>query len=192
MNRLILTTLSLALCAGAAEHQLHLTPESTQVNWTLKDVLHTVHGTFKLRRGDIVFDNETGRAGGEVVVDATSGESGSGARDSRMHKNVLESAKYPDVSFAPDRLEGKVESTGVSNVKLHGIFRIHGDAHEITVPVRVTAKGDTLDADIKFDVPFVAWGMKDPSTFILKVEKSVEIDVHTSGRLAASGSGGAR
>jgi len=192
MNRLILTTLSLALYAGAAEHQLRLTPESTQVNWTLKDVLHTVHGTFKLRRGDIVFDNETGRAGGEVVVDATSGDSGSGARDSRMHKNILESAKYPDVSFAPDRMEGKVESAGVSNVKLHGIFRIHGEAHEITVPVRVTAKGDTLDADIKFDVPFVAWGMKDPSTFILKVEKSVEIDVHASGRLAASANGGER
>jgi hypothetical protein len=68
----------------------------------------------------VVFDNETGKAGGEIVVDATSGLRGSSARDGRMHKNVLESAKYPDVSFVPDRLDGKVELTGVSNSKLHG------------------------------------------------------------------------
>jgi polyisoprenoid-binding protein YceI len=187
MKKLILTALSFALCAGAAEYQLHLAPESTQVTWTLGDVLHTVHGTFKLRRGDIVFDNETGKAGGEVVVDAASGESGSSARDGRMHKNVLESAKYPDVSFTPDHLEGKVELTGVSNVKLHGTFRIHGGDHEITVPVMVSASGDTLDARIKFDVPFVAWGMKDPSTLILRVNKSVGIEIRATGRLSGAG-----
>ena len=184
MRKLILTALSLALYAGAAEYQLRLDPESTQVNWTLGDVLHTVHGTFKLRRGEIVFDNETGKAGGEVVVDATSGESGSTSRDGRMHKNVLESAKYPDVSFSPDRLDGKVEPTGVSNVKLHGTFRIHGGAHEITVPVKVTANSDSLDAEIKFEVPFVAWGMKDPSTLFLRVNKSVEIEMRATGRLS--------
>ena len=154
------------------------------MTWALGDVLHTVHGTFQLRHGDIVFDNETGKAGGEVVVDATSGESGSGTRDGRMHKNVLESAKYPDVSFTPDHLEGKVELTGVSNVKLHGTFRIHGGAHEITVPVKVTANGGSLDAEIKFEVPFVAWGMKDPSTLILRVNKSVEIVLRATGRLS--------
>ena len=184
MRKLILAALSLALYAGAAEYQLRLDPESTQVNWTLGDVLHTVHGTFKLRRGEIVFDNETGKAGGEVVVDATSGESGSASRDGRMHKNVLESAKYPDLSFTPDRLDGKVEPTGVSNVKLHGTFRIHGGAHEITVPVKVTANSGSLDAEIKFEVPFVAWGMKDPSTLFLRVNKSVEIEMRATGRLS--------
>ncbi len=126
---------------------------------------------------EIHFDPESSKASGEVVVDATSGESGSGARDSRMHKNVLESQKYPEVSFAPDHVEGKVELAGTSSVNLHGIFKIHGAAHEITVPVEVTAKENRLTANIKFEVPFVAWGMKDPSTFILKVSKSVEIDV---------------
>jgi polyisoprenoid-binding protein YceI len=187
MKKLTLLTLSLTLWAGAAEYQFHLTPEGTEVRWTLGDVLHTVQGTFKLRRGDIVFDNESGKAGGEVVVDATSGESGSGARDGRMHKNVLESAKYPDISFAPDRLEGKIDLNGVSNVMLHGRFTIHGASHEITVPVKLGAKGSTIDAEIKFDVPYVEWGMKDPSTFILKVKKSVEIEMRTNGRLSETG-----
>jgi len=191
MNKLILTALSFALCGTAAEYQVHLEPANTQLTWTLGDVLHTVHGTFKLRRGTIVFDNETGKAGGEVVVDATSGESGSSARDSRMHKNVLESGKYPDVSFTPDRLEGKVDLAGVSNVKLHGIFRIHGAAHEIMVPVKVTANAGSIDADIKFEVPFVDWEMKDPSTLILRVNKSVEIELRTTGRPSQTETAGA-
>lgn len=177
---LLLKLLFFSQAATAADYHLELAPDNTKINWTLGDVLHTVHGTFKLKRGDIHFDPESGKASGEVVVDATSGESGNSARDSRMHKNVLESAKYPEVSFAPDRMEGKIEATGKSNVKLHGIFRIHGAAHELTVPVEVTVKENQFAANIKFDVPYVAWGMKDPSTFILKCGKTVAIELRTA------------
>ena len=179
----ILLILSLTAAAFAADYHLELTPQATKISWTLGDVLHTVHGTFQLKRGDIHFDPESGAASGVVVVDVPTGESGSGARDSRMHKNVLESEKYPEASFAPDRVEGKVQLAGTSNIKLHGVFRIHGAAHEMTVPVQVTAKERELTAGIKFDVPYVAWGMKDPSTFILKVSKSVEIDVQATGHI---------
>ncbi|HEY3836694.1 MAG TPA: YceI family protein [Bryobacteraceae bacterium] len=175
--------LTLASSAGAADYHLSLEPDCTKVNWTLGDVLHTVHGTFKLRKGDIIFNNETGKAAGQVVVDTTSGESGSNARDGRMHKNVLESVRFPDAAFAPDHLEGKVDLAGTSNVKLHGTFTIHGAAHELTVPVRVTANGEKLEANIKFEVPFVAWGMKDPSTLFLKVNKAVEVEVQSQGHL---------
>jgi polyisoprenoid-binding protein YceI len=188
MKNLTLIALAFSIfpSLSAAEYQMHLAPDGTQVNWTLGDVLHTVHGTFKLKRGAITFDSGSSKAGGEVVVDAASGQSGSDARDGRMHKNILESAKYPEASFSPDHLEGKVELTGTSNVKLHGIFKIHGASHEITVPVQVTAKDDKITAIIKFDVPYVAWGMKDPSTLFLKVDKSVEIDMQLTGRLSAA------
>jgi len=181
----LLTTLLFAFPAYAAEYHLQLTPESTHVNFTLGDVLHTVHGTFKVKRGEIFFDPETGTARGEVVVDAPSGDSGSSARDGRMHKNILESDKYPEISFSPDHVEGKVELNGASNVKLHGIFKIHGAGHQITAPVHVIAKDNKLDAIIKFEVPFVAWGMKDPSTLFLKVNKFVDIEMTATGRLTA-------
>ena len=169
--------LTFAFASAAADFRIQLTSETTTITWTLSDVLHTVHGTFKVKRGEIHFEPESGKASGEVVVDSTSGESGSGARDGRMHKNVLESQKYPEISFIPDRVEGKVELTGTSSVKLHGIFKIHGAAHEITVPVELSAKENRLTANLKFAVPYVEWGMKDPSNFLLKVGKSVEIDV---------------
>jgi polyisoprenoid-binding protein YceI len=86
--------------------------------FTLPDVLHTVHGSFKVKRGSIQFDPSTGAASGEIVVDATSGQSGSEARDKRMHKNILESQKFPEITFVPSRIHGTVSASGESKVEI--------------------------------------------------------------------------
>ena len=59
---------------------------------------------FKLKHGALQLD-PAGKISGEIVVDATSGDSGSGMRDRKMHKEVLESERYPEISFRPDRVE---------------------------------------------------------------------------------------
>jgi polyisoprenoid-binding protein YceI len=162
---------------------LEMDPVATRVNWTLGDVLHTVHGTFNLKKGDLWFDPGSGEAGGLLVVDATSGESGSNARDGRMHKNILESARYPEITFVPDRVEGKVAPTGDSGVQLHGMFTIHGGTHEVLMKVKSHIEPQKLTADISFTVPYVNWGMKDPSNFLLKVQDFVEIEIEAAARI---------
>jgi hypothetical protein len=99
---------------------------NSQVAFTLGDVLHTVHGTFALKHGQVRFDPEAGSASGEIVVDAASGRSGSPARDRRMHDNILESGRYPEIVFRPDRVEGKIAAEGASDALMHGVFTIHG------------------------------------------------------------------
>lgn len=173
-----------AVASQAAEYTFPLSPQSTKIEWVVSDPLHTVHGTFRLKRGMIHFDPETGKAGGEVVVDVKSGESGSGARDSRMHSNVLESEKYPEAVFTPDRIEGTLAMTGPSSVKVHGIFRIHGADHEITMNADVNAANERMDAHLTFDIPYVAWGMKDPSNFLLKVSKTARMSIDTNGPIS--------
>jgi polyisoprenoid-binding protein YceI len=179
LNAALVATFSQA--ATAAEIALELNPAQTHVAWTLGDVLHTVHGTFKLTRGTIRFDPATGQASGEMIVDAASGESGSSARDGRMHKNILESAKYPAITFKPDRIEGAVNLEGDSQVQLHGSFGIHGAEHELTVPAKVHFSNSQMSAPIDFLVPYVKWGMKNPSTLFLKVKDTVDIEVQASG-----------
>src|SRR5579871_5387650 len=76
--------------AAAQQRSLELNPEQTSVKFTLGDVLHTVHGNFKLERGTLQFDSSTGNISGEIVVDAKSGDSGSAMRDRKMNKEVLE------------------------------------------------------------------------------------------------------
>lgn len=175
--------LLLALPALAAEYGLELKPENTKVEWTLSDAIHTVHGTFRLKNGAINFDTSTGKASGQVVVDVRSGSSGSEARDHRMLVSVLEAAKYPDALFIPDRVEGAVAVPGASSFKLHGMFTIHGAAHELTMNVQTKTTPDQAQATITFEVPYVAWGMKDPSNFLLKVTKSVQVSIEASGSL---------
>ena len=179
----LLLLAALASPSFGAAYTLELKPEATKIRWTLGDVLHTVNGTFKLERGAIEFDPETGKASGQVVVNVASGDSGSEARDSRMHANVLESKKFGEATFVPDRVEGALAVPGASNVKLHGTFTIHGVAHEMMMDAQATTTAEQIHATISFDVPYVSWGMKDPSNILLKVNKAVKVSVDVSGSL---------
>jgi len=176
----------LAAASGPAPAQtaLEFNPAETKVEFTLGDVLHTVHGTFALKRGNLRFDPATGVVSGELVVDATTGASGSGARDKRMHANVLESTRFPEIVFRPDRVEGTVAPQGPSKVQMHGMFGIHGAEHEIVMPLEVNAKDGVYTATATFAVPYVKWGMKDPSNLILKVKDHVDIVIRTVARPA--------
>ena len=164
---------------AAEELSAGLDPAQTEINWTLGDVLHTVHGTFQLKRGQLRFDPSTGMAAGEIVVDVASGQSGNGARDRRMHKDILESQKFPEAIFTADAVQGQLAPTGVSRFAFHGALSIHGASHEITVPASLERTGDGLIATVHFVIPYVKWGMKNPSNFLLRVSDHVDMDVKT-------------
>lgn len=169
--------------APAQDTALVVDPSHTSVQFTLGDVLHTVHGTFKLKRGALLVDPVSGKISGELVVDARSGESGSSMRDRKMHKEILESDRYPEISFRPDRIEGAISSSGKTSVKVHGMFNIHGIDREITVPAEVEMSPDHWSATVHFTVPYEKWGMKNPSTLFLRVNDFVEIDIAAAGNI---------
>ena len=167
----------------AQETVLEFDPGQIQVNFTLGDILHTVHGTFKLKRGTVKFDPTTGHASGLVVVDATSGNSGSNARDHKMHKDVLESAQYPEITFAPQQVKGQVLPQGNFKVEVLGTFTLHGANHPLTLVVNAHLAGDQLTADTQFTIPYEAWGLKNPSTLFLRVNDTVDLAIHAVGQI---------
>jgi polyisoprenoid-binding protein YceI len=175
--------LSGAIIAQTQPHEiaLNFVPSKTSVDFTLGDVLHTVHGSFNLNHGAVHFDPASNKISGEILVDAASGHSGSDARDKKMEGEVLESARYPEIAFRPDRVEGRVANLGASTIRVHGMFSIHGAEHEITIPVQVEMGPGWWTAVLNFDVPYVEWGMKNPSTFLLRVDQSVQIKIQASG-----------
>jgi polyisoprenoid-binding protein YceI len=158
-------------------------PAQSKVHWTLGTTLHTVHGTFALKKGALQFDTSTGKAAGEIVVDATSGKSDNDSRDKKMHKDVLESARFTDIVFRPDRVEGKVAPQGDSAVQIHGVFLLHGKEHEFTVPVQATLTAVHWTGTAKFSIPFIEWGLKNPSNWLLKVEHAVTVELELKGTL---------
>jgi polyisoprenoid-binding protein YceI len=183
--------LLLCLPLAAQPTIVDLNPARTAVTFTLGAVLHTVHGSFKLKRGNMRFDAETGHASGEIVVDLTSGNTHEDRRDRRMHKDILESARYPEAVFLPDRVTGRFSLSGESRLDVHGVFQLHGGTHEMTLHVVVQNGDGDLTATSDFTVPYVEWGLKNPSTFLLMVNDKIQMHIEASGhaRQAAANPG---
>jgi polyisoprenoid-binding protein YceI len=160
---------------------LQLDPAGSGADISLTGNVHTVHGTFLLKHGAIHFDPATGKASGEVVFDATSGKTGNGSRDHKMHKDVIESGRYPEIVFRPDHADGKLAASGASTLQVHGMFVMHGAEHEVTFPVEVSFAGNDWSAKASFQVPYARWGMKNPSNFFLRVDDVVQVQFHASG-----------
>jgi len=129
---------------------------------TLNATLHTVHGKFLLRRGELRFEAGTGQISGEIVFDATSGKSRNDGRDRKCTRTVLESAKYPDISFRPDRVEGKVAESGTSTDQ-------------------VRFERDRWMASTHVTIPHGKWGMNNPSNLVVHVGDSVEVAFQRGG-----------
>ena len=173
---LLLLLLSPAL--GLAQQQVFTAnPAQSEVHITLGGSAHTTHGMFRVERGAVDFNGHATTLSGMVVVSAASGDTGNSGRDSRMKSEVLEAPKFSDISFAPKSYEGQLSASGDSTIQVNGIFTLHGTPHDLTIPMQVHMDGKQSTVKAHFLVPYVEWGLKNPSKFILKVDKQVAVDV---------------
>lgn len=172
--------------ASAGTVKVTLDPAQTKILWTLPAVMHVAHGTFDLTSGNIVFNPQSGVASGMFVVNENTGQSGDKTRDGRMKKSVLQTAEYPTATFQPRHVTGAYQASGVSKLVVDGIFRIYGADHPLQLNFDVDTAGNAVTAATKFDVPYVAWGMHDPSTLFLRVDKSVQMEIDAKGTVQSA------
>ncbi len=178
-----LAALVFAPAGRAQEVSVQLDPAQTKIEFTLGSTLHTVEGTFKLKSGAIRFDPSTGKISGSIIVNATSAESGNGGRDRKMHREILESVKFPEIVFTPSQVKGTFDPKGPSKLEVSGQFRLHGQDHDVTLPIDIQPSGRQLQMATHITIPYIKWGLKNPSTFILRASDKVEIDIHAVGQL---------
>jgi polyisoprenoid-binding protein YceI len=182
-----LVAIILAPASRAQESTFQIDPAQTKIEFSLGGTMHTVHGKFILKSSTIRFDPSMGKIDGAIIVDATSGESGNGGRDARMHREILESAKFPEIVFTPMQIIGAVAPEGSSNLEVSGQIRLHGQDHNVTFPMEVKSEGKNLQITTHIDIPYVQWGLKNPSNFFLRVREVVGIDIHAAGRVQSAG-----
>jgi polyisoprenoid-binding protein YceI len=182
----ILLALPLALAPVAfAQHQtFSVNPDASKVAFALGGNTHHVDGTFHVQSGSIDFDRSAQTISGSVVVGAGSGNSGDQGRDKKMNTDVLDVAHFAEISFAPKSFQGTVAASGDSTIQVTGVFTLHGTPHDLTVPMQIHIDGASLTARSHFTIPYVQWGLKDPSIFVLKVAKVVDIDLTLVGNLS--------
>ena len=177
----------LAYAAESRIGVLTLDPSKTLVEFKLSGALHTCHGQFKFKRGVIKADGATGKAEGEIVIDAASGRSGDFLRDNRMRDSVLEAATWPEITFSPRRIDGHLDAQGDFRAKLAGVLTLHGAAHDVVIETQGSLHSSDLIATGHLSIPYVEWGLKDPSMLFLSVGKVVEISIATAGHVTWRG-----
>jgi polyisoprenoid-binding protein YceI len=160
---------------------INLDPTRTLVEFRLGGSIHDTHGKFQFKGGSIKAYPATGKAEGTIVVDAASGDSGDSLRDDRMKDSVLEAGKFPEIVFSARHIEGHVDHSGGFRAKLEGVLKLHGGEHQIVMETSGTLIGGNLVATAHFSIPYVDWGLKDPSVLFLTVAKQVDIDIATAG-----------
>jgi polyisoprenoid-binding protein YceI len=171
--------------AALAQHQTFtVNPGASEVKMTLKTTHELVNGAFHIQSGSVEFDNGTPKMSGSVVVLAGSGKTGNGSRDKKMNKEILQVEQYATVSFEPMSYAGIIAPSGDSTIEVSGIFTLLGTPHEITIPMLVHLENTTATAKAHFPVPYIQWGLKDPSFLFWKADHDVAMDLLLTGRFS--------
>jgi polyisoprenoid-binding protein YceI len=174
--------------AALAQHQTFIVnPDASEVKMTLKTTHELVNGAFHIQSGSIEFDRgtpNTQKMSGSVVVLAGSGKTGNGSRDKKMNKDILEVQQHATVSFEPKSYSGAIAASEDSTIQVTGIFTLLATPHEITIPMLVHLEDTTATAKAHFALPYIQWGLKDPSFLFWKADHDVAIDLLLTGRLS--------
>ena len=185
---LIAAEIALPVSAQTPPGSLHLRldPATTEIHFTLKATMHTVKGSFLLKSGELTIDTKTGGVQGKIEVDLTSGASGNDNRDERMKGEILETDKFPLATFELQKATGFNAAATRQTVSVDGVFTLHGSPHPLTMQIMLTldgASGPNIAATTNFKIPYIAWGIKDPSIPFVHLEKEVTIDIAAKGTL---------
>ena len=186
MKSFALVALALTFAPAAlAQHQTFVVnPDACEVKMTLKTTHELVNGTFHIQSGSIEFDRRAQTISGSVVVAAGSGKTGNDSRDKKMNKDILKVDQYTTVSFAPKTYTGTIAPSGDSTIQVNGVFTLIGIAHDLTIPMQIHMDGSKAMARAQFVVPYVQWGLKNPSFLIWKAENDVAMDINLIGQVS--------
>jgi polyisoprenoid-binding protein YceI len=161
-----------------------LDPAQTTITYSLDGWPHHSVGTFKLKHGLIELDPASGKMDGIITVDAASGDSGHSVRDDRMKSTVLEVDQYPEISFVPRQVVSHGILAKEFPVTVEGLMALHGGQHDLAIEATVSREGDSVTINANFVIPYVAWGLDDPSILMFQVAKVVSLDVTAVARLS--------
>ena len=186
MKSFALFALAVTLAPAAlAQHQTFVVnADGSEVKMTLKTTHELVNGTFHVQSGSIEFDRGNPKMSGLITVAAGSGKTGNESRDKKMNKDILKVEQHATVSFEPETYGGIIAPSGDSTIQVTGIFTLLGTPHEISIPMLVRLEGASATAKGHFVVPYVQWGLKNPSFLIWKAENDVAIDLDLVGTIS--------
>ena len=161
-----------------------LDAERSEVRIRLGATLHTVPGSAPVGASTLTWDTETGVASGQVVIQSADLDTGIDARNAKMHDLVLKTLEHPEISFEATGFELRQPGTDEMRFVLKGTLTLVGTSHEIELESHARRRGDdSWKARADLNVPYVEWGLEDPSMALFGVDKHVAVEVKAIGTL---------
>lgn len=186
MKSFAVLSLAVLLASPAlAQHQTFaVNSDASDVKIKLDTTHEVVNGTFHVQSGSINFDRTASHISGIVIVAAGSGKTGNDSRDKKMNKDILKVDEYATVSFEPKTYTGTIAASGDSTIQVGGVFTLLGTPHDLTIPMQIHIDGSKATARAHFVVPYVQWGLKNPSFMFWKAENDVAVDLNVVGQVS--------
>ena len=189
MKSFVVLALAVVLAPAVfAQHQTFaVNSDASEVKMKLNTTHEVVNGIFRVQSGSIDFDRTASHISGIVIVAAGSGKTGNDSRDKKMNKDILKVDQFATVSFAPKTYNGIIAASGDSTIQVSGLFTLLATAHDLTIPMQIHVDGTKATAKAQFIVPYVQWGLKNPSFLIWKADNDVAIDLNLVGQISNYG-----
>ena len=184
LSRLFLFSWLVAGVVHAEPMRFELDTERSEVRVVLGATLHTVEGVVPVGPATFVWDADEGSASGRVVIEAGALDTGIDARNEKMHERVLRSAEFPEIIFEATGFDLRQDGEQEMRFVLEGRLTVLGTRHAVELETHARRRGDgSWKARANVDVPYVEWGLEDPSLPLFSVDKYVIVEVKAVGRL---------
>lgn len=118
------------------------------------------------------------------MVDAASLATGNGARDNKVKADVLEIKLFPTVELTVEGVRGPFVDEGKSKLELDAVVNLHGQPHPMKLTADVVSHDARVTATTRFAVPYLDWGLADPSVLFLRAARIVQVEVSIVGALS--------
>lgn len=175
-----------ATWTGDGAVDVELVPEAMQITFAVGALFHTVQGTAALQEGHLRFTPASGLLQGNASIRAASMTTGNHRRDRRMQQDVLESSAHPLIMLHGQRADGVLDPDSGGDLQIEALLEILGRKHPVSFPLEISilnAETGRIRISGSLKIPYVAWGLRDPSAIFLRVEKEVEVSFAGEGLL---------
>lgn len=159
-----------------------LSDSNCKVGFAVDTTWHMVHGKTSALSGRAWLDNsadyKTVRA--QITIPVKSFDTDDNSRDKELRK-VMDEAKFPNVNLELNSVAGLCDPAGLlaaqstCSGQLHAVLTIRDVKKEIEAPYKISLKDGSYTVEGSFKVRWADFGVEDPSIFIARVNKDVEI-----------------
>jgi len=91
---------------------------------------------------------------------------------------------FPVATYEVEHVNGYDAQKSIQKITVNGTMTLHGTKHALVLEFALSRDGQATVAVTHFLIPYVAWGIKDPSNAFIHVEKEVLIEITARGSMA--------